>query len=86
MQWSVSIETTSFFILNHSTVVTNIYRLTLAHSIFTDDGSQRHCVNFCFAENIGLRLNSPGRNFNKNYFFVADNVVHIKFSPLPLQL
>ena len=25
-----------------------------------------------FAENVGLRLNSPGRNFNKNYFFVAD--------------
>ena len=30
-----------------------------------------------FAENIGLRQNIPGRNFNKNYFFVADNVVHI---------
>ena len=39
-----------------------------------------------FAENIGLWLNSPGRDFNKNYFFVVDNVVHIKFSPLPLQL
>ena len=30
-----------------------------------------------FAENIGLRPNIPGRNFTKNYFFVADNVVHI---------
>ena len=30
-----------------------------------------------FVENIGLRPNIPGRNFNKNYFFVADNVVHI---------
>ena len=30
-----------------------------------------------FAENIGLHPNNPGRNFNKNYFFVADNVVHI---------
>ena len=28
-----------------------------------------------FVENIGLRPNIPGRNFNKNYFFVADNVV-----------
>ena len=30
-----------------------------------------------FVENIGLRPNIPGTNFNKNYFFVADNVVHI---------
>ena len=30
-----------------------------------------------FVENIGLRPNISGRNFNKNYFFVADNVVHI---------
>ena len=30
-----------------------------------------------FVENIGLRQNIPGRNFNKNYFFVADNVVHM---------
>ena len=30
-----------------------------------------------FVENIGLRTNIPGRNFNKNYFFVAYNVVHI---------
>ena len=29
-----------------------------------------------FVENIGLLPNIPGRNFNKNYFFVADNVVH----------
>ena len=29
-----------------------------------------------FVENIGLRPNIPGRNFNKNYFFVADNVAH----------
>ena len=30
-----------------------------------------------FVENIGLRLKSPGSNLNKNYFLVADNVVHI---------
>ena len=30
-----------------------------------------------FVENIGLQPNIPGRNFNKNYLFVADNVVHI---------
>ena len=30
-----------------------------------------------FVENIGLRPNIRGRNFNKNYFFVGDNVVHI---------
>ena len=29
-----------------------------------------------FAENIGLPPISPGRNFS-NYYFVADNVVHI---------
>ena len=29
-----------------------------------------------FVENLGLRPNIPRRNFNKNYFFVADNVVH----------
>ena len=43
----------------------------------TDDGSRWHCRNVSFVENIGLRPNIPGRNFNKNYFFVADNVVHI---------
>ena len=44
--------------------VTNVYHLTLSHSIFTDDGSRWHCRKVCFAENIGLRLNSLGRNFN----------------------
>ena len=30
-----------------------------------------------FVENIGLRPNIQRRNLKKNYFFVADNVVHI---------
>ena len=30
-----------------------------------------------FAENIGLRLNSREGILKKNYFFDADNVVHI---------
>ena len=35
-----------------------------------------------FSENIGLKLNSPG--ITKNYFFVADNAVHIyKILPSP---
>ena len=39
-----------------------------------------------FVENIGLRPKIPGRNFNKNYFFVVDNVVYIyikKIIPSP---
>ena len=35
-----------------------------------------------FTDNIGLRLNSPGSNFNKNYFFVADNVVPVSYTHL----
>ena len=38
---------------------------TSSHSIFTDDGSRWTAEKSGFAENIGLRLNSPGRNFNK---------------------
>ena len=33
-----------------------------------------------FVENIGLWPNIPGRNFNKNYYFVADNVVPMTYS------
>ena len=39
-----------------------------------------------FVENIGLQLNSPGRNFNKNYFFVADNEMCIRDSLSTLQI
>ena len=57
--------------LNHSTVVTNVYHLTFSHSIFTEMEVDDTAEKSGFAENIGLRLNSPGRNFNKELLPVS---------------
>ena len=58
-------------------MVTNVYHLTLSHSISLMMEVDGIAETSGFVENFGLRPNSPGRNFNKNYFFVADNVVHL---------
>ena len=70
-----------FFLLTASALTTVLWSLTYTTSryrirfsmMMAGDGTAETSG---FVENIGLRPNIPGRNFNKNYFFVADNVVH----------
>ena len=71
-----------FFLLTASALTTVLWSLTYTTSRYRTRFSLMMEVDGIaemsgFVENIGLRPNIPGRNFNKNYFFVADNVVHI---------
>ena len=72
------------FLLIASVLTTVLWSLTYTTSRFRTRFSQMMEVDGTaeksgFAENIGLRPDIPGRNFNKNYFFVADNLslIHI---------
>ena len=71
-----------FFLLTASALTTVLCSLTYTTSRYHTRFSLMMEVDGIaetsgFVENIGLRPNIPGRNFNKNCFFVADNVVHI---------
>ena len=71
-----------FILLTASALTTVLWSLTYTTSRYRTRFSLMMEVDgiaetYGFVENIGLWPNIPGRNFNKNYFFVADNVVHI---------
>ena len=81
MKWNISIETTSFYLLA-SALTTVLWSLTYTTSRYRTQFSLMMEVDGIaetsgFVENIGLRPNTPGRNLTTNYFFVADNVVHL---------
>ena len=71
-----------FFLLTASALTTVLWSLTYTTSRYRTRFSLMIAVDDTadtsgFAENTGLRPNRTGRILTTNYFFVANNVVHI---------